>query len=203
MGLFALIVANQFLPSLQICSLNKTSIRIRTFQCCVCGCLTTVLPLVIFLSSLEYSILCPASRPELIPTCLLNKLRCNCLSELSASLFFFSPPRTWQETHIYTQKWNYRQFESRSFGGNACYWAVPVDELLSPFALYQLVTKSEENRGGWKEKKKCIGNSGLAYRSAAIYGNQSADHRRAAIRLVAISQQVWISKSAQFCLLDC
>lgn len=44
--------------------------------------------------SLGYSIFFPANRLELIPTCLPNKLRCNCLSELSASVFFFSPPRT-------------------------------------------------------------------------------------------------------------
>lgn len=85
--------------------------------------------------SLEYSSPCPASRPELIPTRLPNKLWCNCLSKLSAHLFFFSPPRTWQETHIYTQKWNYGQLESRSFWRNACYRAVQVDELLSPLAL--------------------------------------------------------------------
>lgn len=105
--------------------------------------------------SLEYSIFCRASGPELIPTCLPNELRRNCLSELSACLFFFSPPRTCQETHIYTQKWNYRQFESRSFRGKACYWAVQVDELLSPFALYQLVTKRAENTRR-REKKEML-----------------------------------------------
>lgn len=54
--------------------------------------------------SLEYSIFCPASRPELIPTCLPNKPRCNCLSELSACLFFFSPAtHLTRNTYLHTK----------------------------------------------------------------------------------------------------
>ena len=72
--------------------------------------------------SLEYSIFCPASRPELIPTCLPNKLRRNCLSELSACLFFFSPRNAPDKKHIFTHKNEITgNLRARSFGGNACY----------------------------------------------------------------------------------
>lgn len=62
--------------------------------------------------------------------------------------------------HIFTHKNEITgNLESRSFGGNACYRAVQVDELLSPLALYQLETKGGDggenrDRGELKKKKE-------------------------------------------------
>lgn len=162
--------------SLQTCSINNTSIRIKNEKNSVPVDVSPLFSLWPFSSpSLEYSIFCPASRPELIPTCLPNKLRCNCLSELSACLFFFSPRNAPDKKHIFTHKNEITgNLRARSFGGNACYRAVQVDELLSPLALYQLETKRrgkrKEGKRRYKRKKekKCFGNCG-SFMSLSLY----------------------------------
>lgn len=98
--------------------------------------------------SLGYSIFCTASRPGLIPTCRPNKLRRNCLSELSACLFFFSPPRTWQETHIYTQKWNYGQFREQELWRQRLLSSRP--SRWTPLTLGSISTWNK----GWRWRRK-------------------------------------------------
>lgn len=61
-------------------------------------------------------------------------------------------PHTWQETHIYTQKWNYRQFEERgSFGSSGCYWAFFFVETMNSSHPW-LCIKAEQREE--RERKK-------------------------------------------------